>query len=235
MLHFLTDNFRDAYTVVTAQQGEDALAKLRANPVALIISDWMMPVMDGAELCRRVRADRRYSHIPFVMLTAKTDNATKTESMNCGADAYIEKPFSMEYLQACIRNMLDMRHRLFLKFSTTPEATVNDMEPSPIDSELLQQMTKIIEDHIDSKELSVNYLAEQLNMSRSGLFAKVKAITDVTPNELIQVVRLKRAAQLLREGKYRVNEVSYMVGFSSPSYFTKCFTKQFGKKPGEFK
>lgn len=235
MLHFITDNFRDAYTVVTAQQGEDALAKLRANPVALIISDWMMPVMDGAELCRRVRADRRYSHIPFVMLTAKTDNATKTESMNCGADAYIEKPFSMEYLQACIRNMLDMRHRLFLKFSTTPEATVNDMEPSPIDSELLQQMTKIIEDHIDSKELSVNYLAEQLNMSRSGLFAKVKAITDVTPNELIQVVRLKRAAQLLREGKYRVNEVSYMVGFSSPSYFTKCFTKQFGKKPGEFK
>ena len=109
------------------------------------------------------------------------------------------------------------------------------MEASPVDSELLQQMTKIIEEHIDSKELSVNYLAEQLNMSRSGLFAKVKAITDVTPNELIQVVRLKRAAQLLREGKYRVNEVSYMVGFSSPSYFSKCFTKQFGKKPGEFK
>ncbi len=235
MLRFLNDNFHTDYTVLTAQNGEEALAKLRANPVALIISDWMMPVMDGAELCRRVRADRRYSHIPFVMLTAKTDDATKTESMNCGADAYIEKPFSMEYLQACIRNMLDMRRRLFRMFSTTPEATVSDIEAAPVDSELLQQMTKIIEEHIDSKDLSVNFLAEQLNMSRSGLFAKVKAITDVTPNELIQVVRLKRAAQLLREGKYRINEVSYMVGFSSPSYFSKCFAKQFGKKPGEFK
>lgn len=235
MLRFLTDNFHADYTVVTAENGEEALDKLRANPIAMIISDWMMPVMDGAEFCRRVRADRRFSHIPFVMLTAKTDDATKTESMNCGADAYIEKPFSMEYLQACIRNMLDMRRRLFQMYSATPEATVSDMEASPVDSELLQQMTKIIEDHIDSKDLSVNYLAEQLNMSRSGLFAKVKAITDVTPNELIQVVRLKRAAQLLREGKYRVNEVSYMVGFSSPSYFSKCFTKQFGKKPGEFK
>ena len=128
-----------------------------------------------------------------------------------------------------------MRHRLFQMFSTTPEATVSEMEASPVDSELLQQMTKLIEDHIDSKELNVNFLADQLNMSRSGLFAKVKAITDVTPNELIQVIRLKHAAQLLREGKYRVNEVSYMVGFSSPSYFSKCFTKQFGKKPGEFK
>lgn len=155
--------------------------------------------------------------------------------MNCGADAYIEKPFSMEYLTACIRNTLDMRHRLFQMFSTTPEATVSEMEASPVDSELLQQMTKLIEDHIDSKELNVNFLADQLNISRSGLFAKVKAITDVTPNELIQVIRLKHAAQLLREGKYRVNEVSYMVGFSSPSYFSKCFTKQFGKKPGEFK
>ncbi len=235
MLRFLTDNFHADYTVITAQNGEDALVKLRANPIAMIISDWMMPVMDGAEFCRRVRADRRFSHIPFVMLTAKTDDSTKTESMNCGADAYIEKPFSMEYLQACIRNMLDMRRHLFQMFSTTPEATVSDIEASPVDSELLQQMTKIIEEHIDSKELSVNYLAEQLNMSRSGLFAKVKAITDVTPNELIQIVRLKRAAQLLREGKYRINEVSYMVGFSSPSYFSKCFTKQFGKKPGEFK
>lgn len=235
MLHFLTDHFRADYTVVSAQNGEEALEKLRANPIAMIISDWMMPVMDGPTFCREIRKDRRYSHIPFVMLTAKTDDASKTESMNCGADAYIEKPFSMEYLTACIRNTLDMRHRLFQMFSTTPEATVSEMEASPVDSELLQQMTKLIEDHIDSKELNVNFLADQLNISRSGLFAKVKAITDVTPNELIQVIRLKHAAQLLREGKYRVNEVSYMVGFSSPSYFSKCFTKQFGKKPGEFK
>lgn len=235
MLHFLADTFRGEYTIITAENGEQAWQQLGRNPVTMIISDWMMPVMDGAELCRRVRQDRRYSHLPFIMLTAKTDNASKTESMNCGADAYIEKPFSTEYLQACIRNMLQMRHRLFQKYSATPGADIAEVTPSAVDSELLQQMTKVIEEHIDSRELNVGFLAEQLHMSRSGLFAKVKAITDVTPNELIQVVRLKKAAELLSQGKYRVNEVSYMVGFSSPSYFSKCFFKQFGKKPGEFK
>lgn len=234
MLRFLVSNFKSDYTVITARNGREGLEQIGRNIVSLIISDWMMPEMDGAEFCRRVRADRRYSHIPFVMLTAKTDDESKTEGMNCGADTYIEKPFSVQYLKACIKNMLDIRHTLFLKYSASPDASISEVTSSELDNELLSQMTQIIEENIESSELNVNFLADRLNISRSGLFAKIKAIADVTPNELIQIVRLKRAARLLSEKKYRISEVSYMVGFCSPSYFSKCFQKQFGVKPGEY-
>lgn len=234
MLRFLVGNFKSDYTVITARNGREGLEQVGRNVVSLIISDWMMPEMDGAEFCRRLRADRRYSHIPLVLLTAKTDDDSKTEGMNCGADAYIEKPFSVQYLKACIKNMLDIRHNLFLKYSASPNAPITEVTSSELDNELLLRMTQIIEENIDSSELNVNFLADRLSISRSGLFAKIKAIADVTPNELIQIVRLKRAAHLLTERKYRINEVSYMVGFSSPSYFSKCFQRQFGVKPGEY-
>ena len=189
--------------------------------------------MDGAEFCRRVRANRNTSHIPLIMLTAKTDDDSKSQGMDIGADAYIEKPFSLKYLDACIRNLISRRRELMKQFSQQPRQAIDPLANSDIDNEFLKKMTQIIEENMTSPELSVTFLAEQLNISRSGLFTKIKSLTDVTPNEMIQVVRLKKAAMLLAEGKYRVNEVCYMVGFSSPSYFTKCFQKQFGKKPGE--
>jgi AraC-like DNA-binding protein len=139
----------------------------------------------------------------------------------------------MKYLDACIRNLIERRRNLMRRFSEHPEEGIEPLAGNSIDNEFLVRMNQIIEENLGNAELSVNFLAEQLNISRSGLFSKIKALTDVTPNEMIQVVRLKRAAQLLAEGQYRVNEVCYMVGFSSPSYFTKCFQKQFGKKPGE--
>lgn len=207
---------------------------LRQHGVSLIVSDWMMPEMDGAALCRCVREDRNTSHIPFVMLTAKTDNDSKTEGMECGADVYIEKPFSMKYLEACIRNLISMRKKLMKRFANTPSESISQMASTHADDEFLTQMNRIIEENIDNPKLNVPFLAEQMAISRSGLFAKIKSLTDITPNEMIQVIRLRRAAVLLREGKYRINEVSFMVGFGSPSYFTKCFQKQFGVKPGEY-
>ena len=233
MLSFLASHFANDYTVLTAVNGIEALKQLSQNTVSLIVSDWMMPEMDGAEFCRRLRANRDTSHIPLIMLTAKTDDDSKAESMQIGADAFIEKPFSMKYLDACLGNLLERRRELMRRFSQQPEETIEPLANNEIDNELLQKMNRIIEENMTNPELSVNFLAEQLNISRSGLFSKIKALTDVTPNEMIQVVRLKRAAQLLSEGQYRVNEVCYMVGFSSPSYFSKCFQKQFGKKPGD--
>lgn len=235
MSGFLAANFRPGYRVVTAENGAEGLERLKEHTVSLIVSDWMMPVMDGAEFCRRVRADRNTSHIPLVMLTAKTDDDSKAEGMECGADAYIEKPFSMKYLEACIRNMLDMRRLLMQKFSNTPSEPIAKIAQTAVDDDFLTRMNGMIEDNIDNPELSVGFIAERMNISRSGLFAKLKLLADVTPNEMIQVVRLRHAARLLREGKYRVNEVCYMVGFSSPSYFSKCFSKQFGVKPAEYK
>jgi len=234
MRNFLSANFSDKYTVYTASNGKEGLQALQSHQVTLIVSDWMMPEMDGAEFCKAVRKDANTSHIPFVLLTAKTDDASKTQGMDCGADAYIEKPFSMKYLEACIRNIIEMRKLLMSKFSTHADLPLTSIAKTEVDNTLLTQMSKIIEDNIDSPELSVNFLAEQLGVSRSGLFAKIKALADVTPNEMIQVVRLKKAAELMTQNKYRVNEICYMVGFSSPSYFTKCFQKQFGMRPAEY-
>ncbi len=234
MVRFLSNNFCEKYQVITAGDGIEALDKLSKNDINLIISDWMMPRMDGVELCRQVRCHPSTSHIPFVMLTAKTDDDSKVEGMDVGADMYIEKPFSLQYLEACIRNMLEIRRRLIEKFSTHPLEPVTEIANNPTDNEFLTQMQKLIEENFSNSELNVNFLAEKLNISRSGLFAKIKTLADVTPNEMIQIIRLKRAAELLKENKYSVSEVGYMVGFSSPSYFSKCFQKQFGIRPADY-
>ena len=217
-----------------AADGVEALAKLSESPVDLIVSDWMMPEMDGAELCRRVRKDINICHTPFLMLTAKTDDESKAGSMNCGADLYIEKPFSIKYLSASVRNLIEMRHMLQEKFSISPSATVDEIATSPLDDEFLQKLNKIIEDNMDNTNLSVQFLAEQMGVSRSSLFQKIKSLAGVTPNEMITLVRLKAAARMLREKRYRVNEISYRVGYNSPSYFSKSFQKQFGMKPMEY-
>ena len=234
MWEFLSSNFCQQYQVTTAHDGIEALDLLSKHEYDLIISDWMMPRMDGAEFCKQVRNNPLTSHIPLILLTAKTDEQSKVEGMDIGADAYIEKPFSLQYLEACIRNIITMRRKLIEKFSSEPTAPITEIASNPTDDKFLKQMTQIIEENIANSDLSVNLLAEQLGISRSGLFAKIKTLADVTPNEMIQIIRLKRAAQLLQEGKYLISEVGYMVGFSNPSYFTKCFQKQFGIKPGDY-
>lgn len=234
MARFLADSFGTAYMVITAADGTEALQRLKEQEVSLIISDWMMPNMDGIELCRWVREDRLTSHIPFILLTAKTDNASKTAGMNCGADAYIEKPFSMQYLEACVKNLMDLRSQLQQKFSQMPVVPISTIAGNQADEEFLARMNQLIENNFDNPGLSVDFLAEKLAISRSGLFAKIKALANITPNEMIQLVRLKKAALLLQENKYHISEVSYMVGFSNPSYFSKCFQKQFGMTPGKF-
>ncbi len=234
MLSFLSGNFREHYIIVTASDGKEALGKLRTNEVTLIISDWMMPNMNGVELCKAVRANQDTSHIPFILLTAKTDTRSKIEGPDCGAAGCIGQPVSVQYLEACIKNLIDLRNLLRRKFSRMPLVPLNSIASSSVDDKLLTRMGEIIEENFSNADLSVDFLADKLGISRSSLFAKIKTLASVTPNEMIQIVRLKKAAMLLSEHKYRVNEVCYMVGFSSPSYFSKCFQKQFGMKPSDF-
>lgn len=234
MLNFLSSSFSAQYSILTAEDGVEALEKLKEHEVTLIVSDWMMPRMDGVEFCKALRADQAISHIPFILLTAKTDTNSKIEGMDCGADAYIEKPFSVQYLEACIKNLLDLRNLLRQKFSKMPMVPLNSIASNSVDNKFLTRINEIIEQNFSEPELTIDFLAEQLGISRSSLFSKIKTLANVTPNELIQIVRLKKAAALLAENKYRINEICYMVGFNSPSYFAKCFQKQFGIKPGEF-
>ncbi|GEM_PF-1959065 len=234
LCEYIVSHFSEQYQVLTASNGLEGLTVLGQHHVSLIISDWMMPEMDGVEFCKQIRHNPDICHIPFVMLTAKSDNDSKVEGMDCGVDIFIEKPFSMKYLKACIRNLMERRKMLQDKYSHSPLEPISKVTGNRMDNEFLKKMNKVIEDNINNPYLSVVFLAEQMGMSRSSLFVKTKALVDLTPNEMIQLVKLKKAASLLQEGRYRVNEVSYMVGFSSPGYFAKCFQKQFGMKPGEF-
>jgi len=234
MRHFLADSFLDEYQVITANDGVDALEELSKNNVSLIISDLMMPRMDGLTLCKQLHSEMLYSHIPIILLTAKTDLSSKIEGMDIGADAYVEKPFSIQYLRACVRNLLASRMMLKTKFTEMPFVPLKSIAVNKAEEQFLGQMNEVIEKNLSNIDFSVDLLAKELCISRSGLFAKVKTMADVTPNELIQLVRLKKAAELLVERDMRVNEVAYAVGFNNPSYFAKCFHRQFGLKPMEF-
>lgn len=234
MVQFLATHFVDKFNLLCAADGSEALELLKVNVVNLIISDWMMPKMDGLSFCKELRANPLISHIPFILLTAKTDLKAKIEGMDIGADLYIEKPFSLQYLESCIKNLMEMRLMLRQKFSKMPLVPLHTIAGNSADEEFLNKMNELIEQNFSNADLSVDFLAEKMCISRSSLFAKIKALANVTPNELIQVVRLKKAAALLMEKRYRISEVCYMVGFNNPSYFTKCFQKQFGVKPGEF-
>jgi signal transduction histidine kinase/ligand-binding sensor domain-containing protein/DNA-binding response OmpR family regulator len=234
MLNFLSQSFVDDYTILTATDGRQALDQIAANNFQLIISDWMMPVMDGADLCRAVRANPLSSHIPFVLLTAKTDLDSKIQGMDIGADIFIEKPFSIHYLKSCIRNLIELRSMLLQKFSKMPLVPIRTLASHSEDERILDQLNKVIEENFANPDLDVNLLAQKMNISRSNLYTKIKSISDQTPNELIQLLRLKKAAELLSEKRYRMSEICYMVGFSNPGYFSKCFYKQFGKRPSEF-
>jgi YesN/AraC family two-component response regulator len=199
-----------------------------------VVSDIMMPRMDGCELCNAIKEDLSLSHIPVLLLTAAVGVETHIRSLKSGADAYIEKPFSLDYLQACIDNLLSLRTILIQKFSQQPLTPITEIASTPLDSDFLSRLEKLIEENFSNSELNVDFLAQQLGISRSGFFAKIKTLANASPNEMIQMIRLKHAARLLKQGQYRVSEVCYMVGFNSPSYFSKCFQKQFGIKPTDF-
>lgn len=234
MLQYLSTYFSSTYTVLTASDGVEALEVMENNEVSVVVSDWMMPRMDGVELIKKMRENKLVSHIPIVLLTARTDLKSKLEGLDVGADIYLEKPFSPQYLEACIKNLLEQRQRLKDKFSQMPLMPLKSIAGNKADERFLTQMNELIEQNLSNSELTVEFLAVKLGMSRSGFFAKVKTLSSITPNELIKLMRLKKAAQLLAEKEYRVGEVAYMVGFDNPSYFNECFRKQFGVTPGKF-
>jgi ligand-binding sensor domain-containing protein/DNA-binding response OmpR family regulator/nitrogen-specific signal transduction histidine kinase len=234
MIDFLAENFIDEFHLMTAKDGIEALDELKNVNPDIIISDLMMPNMNGIELCSSIRSNMVTSHIPFILLTAKTDLETKTEGITTGADMYVEKPFSIQYLKACVNNLISSRNLLKKKFSEMPSIPLKSVASNKTDEDFLVRINEIIESNISNADLSVDLIAKELCISRSGLFAKIKSMTDITPNELIQLVRLKQAAILLQNKQMRINEVAYAVGFNNPSYFSKCFQKQFGVRPMEY-
>lgn len=234
MLAFIRKQLTTEYSVLTAMNGIEALAVLDNHYVNLVVSDVMMPQMDGFELCKTIKSDLSYSHIPVVLLTAKTNIQSKIEGLELGADAYIEKPFSVEYLLANISSLIHNREKLRQTFAKSPFVAANTMALTKADEEFIWKLNDIIQANLHNPEFSMEDMADALKMSRSSFYRKIKGVLDLSPNEYLRLELLKQAAQLLKEGKSRVNEICYTVGFNSPSYFSKCFLKQFGVLPKDF-
>ena len=193
----------------------------------------MMPDVDGVQLCRAVKRNLRTSHIPVIMLSAKSDTSDQMEGLGVGADDYISKPFSLDLLKAKIRNQLRTRARLIDMYSHSTEIEPSKVAMNPLDEEFLSKAIKVMNEHIDDSQFSTDAFAKEMCMSRSNLHLKMKALTGESTNDFIRRVRLNKAMELLKTGRYNVSEVSAMVGYSTPSYFTTSFKKHFGYSPSE--
>lgn len=234
ILNFIADDLGGKYVVLTARDGFEALAILEDQLVQLVISDLMMPGMDGFELCERIKSGIEFCHIPVVLLTAKDTLQSKIKGLELGADVYVEKPFSPEYLQVQIASLLKNRNNVKAYFASSPLIHIRSIAHSKADELFLGKLQETIDRNLQDMELGVDTLAEHLNMSRPTLYRKIKSISDLSPNELINLARLKRGAELLCEGNMKIYEVAEMVGYRSQTQFGRNFVKQFGMSPTDY-
>lgn len=233
ILDFIESNLQDQYVIIKTINGKAALDILKNEVVDLIVSDVMMPVMDGFELCRQIKSDVELSHLPCILLTAKNTLQAKLQGLELGADVYIEKPFSPKYLKMQIASLLANRNKIKEYFANSPLAHLKTIAHTKADEQFLEKVSQVIEEHLQETELHVDRLAKFLNMSRPTFYRKINSISDLTPNELINLTRLKKAAELMAKGN-NVNEVAEIVGYSSSKVFSKNFEKQFGMLPSEY-
>jgi signal transduction histidine kinase/DNA-binding response OmpR family regulator/ligand-binding sensor domain-containing protein len=240
---FIKTVLEEDYMVLEAKDGEDGWEKAQKAAPDFIVSDIMMPRMDGIQLLQKLKEDIRTSHIPVILLTAKTTIESKLEGMTYGADDYITKPFNIPYFRARIHNLFEQRKRLQEIYRSQLTDLSNkepEAEPKPFiitsqDETLLKKAVHIIEENIDDSEFSVENLCSAIGMSRSVFFNKLKSLTGLAPIEFIRDLKMKRAAQLLSSSDYLVKEVSYMIGISDTKYFGKCFKTKYGMTPQEYK
>ena len=231
---FIKECLATSYTIVEAENGVKALQIIENNTIDIIISDILMPEMDGLELCNRIKGNMAYSHLPVILLSAKTDTVTKIEGLKKGADVYMEKPFSIEQLKAQIASIFENRNNLRKKFIESPLQYYKQNSEGNENADFIKKLNRFILENMSSANFSIDNMASEFAISRTNFHNKIKSITGVTPNEYIKLIRLNKSAELLATGKYRINEVCFIVGFNSSSYFAKCFYEQFGKLPKDF-
>lgn len=231
---YIRDLLSGSYNVREAQNGVQGLDMAIRKSPDLIISDVMMPEMDGFELCEKIKTDGRTSHIPIILLTARADESDKLSGLETGADDYIIKPFSAQELKIRVNNLIEQRKRLRETFSRKLDVDPSEITVTSMDREFLNRAIKIVEEHMAHSSFSIEFLARRLGLSRMHLHRKIKALTDLTASQFVLLIRLKRAAQLLEERAGTVTEIAYQVGFENPSYFSACFRKQFGVRPSEY-
>ena len=231
---YLKDNLRFQYHIIEAKDGEEGWSKVLSSLPDLMVSDVMMPRMNGLELCKKVKHDQRVSHIPIILLTARTAEEQKLEGFESGADDYVTKPFNFEILQSRIKNLIHKRELFQKDFRKQIEIKGSDITITSLDEKLIQKAIKCVEEKIADADFSVEDMSHELGMSRVHLYKKLLALTGKSPLEFIRSLRLQRAAQLLSGSQLTVAEVAYQVGFNNPKYFAKYFKEEFGMLPSAY-
>ncbi len=236
IVEYIHDNLLDNYKVLTAENGQMGYDIACEQTPDIIITDIMMPVMDGIEMCKKMKLDVRTSHIPIVLLTAKGSTLDQSEGYSAGADSYLTKPFSVNLLKSRITNILKTREKLSNVYSSNfkNKQQLFNESTNQLDKEFLEKLTDIIEKNLEDEDLNISSIASQLNMSHSTLYRKIKALTSLTANEYIRKVRINMGEQLLLTNQYSISEIMYKIGINSSSYFRQCFKDEFGMNPSEY-
>lgn len=231
---FITSVLESDYRVFGARNGEEGIDLALQKIPSLVLTDLMMPKLDGMRVTERLKTDERTSHIPVILLTAKHESRARINGFQLGADDYLTKPFSSEELLVRIANLINQRKRLSILFRERTLVTPTPTQEISLDDKFLLKVREIVEDQLADTNLSVDRLADSMFMSRTQLLRKLKALTGLSPNEFIKDIRLKRAADMIRQRSDSITQIGYRVGFNDQSYFTKCFKKQFGVTPTEY-
>ncbi len=233
--HYIATCLKEKYQLAFAYNGQDGIDKAIELVPDLIISDVMMPLKDGFEVCESVKENEKTSHIPIVMLTAKATLTDRIEGIKKGADAYLSKPFEKEELMAVLENLIQLRERLKLRYSNLEAIPPAEDQQIRQEDEFLLKINRILEEHLADPDFSIQHLAEEAGMSRTQLHRKLKALTGKTSQLYVRSIKLRKAKILLLSGKYNVSEVAYEVGFTDPNYFSRAFDKEFGMRPSSLK
>lgn len=230
---YLLDELKNYYNVITAHNGEEGLKKAIMHVPDLIVTDMMMPQMDGPELSQAIRNTIAVSHIPIIMLTGRASDEARFEGYKAGVDAYMVKPFDINLLVLRIDKLLEINDTRRKTFINKKEVQIDALTDNPIDQEFLKRTFQCVLDNLSNSDYTVEKFSEDMNMDRTGLYRKLMALTDHSPTNFIRTIRLKKAAELLLDKKLTIADVSDQVGFNSISYFTKCFHEAFGKTPSQ--
>ena len=234
MRSYIRDCFDENYFVIEAANGKIGFEAACKNMPDIIITDLMMPEMDGIELCKKLKADERTSHIPVILLTALSAVEDRIKGLETGADDYVAKPFNHQELQTRVQNLVDQRKKLIERFSKKFKIEASDIAVTPVDVRFIDKLISRIEKNIADPDFNLDQLTDEINLSRSQLHRKLKALTGQSATEFIRTIRLKRAARLMDQNHGSISEIIYAVGFSNLSYFTKCFQKQFNMAPRDY-
>ena len=235
VVDFLSEQLYEEYTILTASDGVQALNIIEHNKVDIVLSDIIMPNLDGLSLCRKLKSEVNTSHILVVLLTSKNDVSTKIQGLEAGADAYIEKPFNLNYLSALLKSLIINKNRDISLQNSKPLVPIGQVEINKADENFVNQVVDIVNANISDPAFNVEVLTNKMCMSHSNFSKKLKGIVNMSPVEFIRFVRLNRAATILSQEDCQVNEVSVLVGINSTSNFIQQFQKQFGKTPNEFR